>query len=114
MNAALQIAPTSGAARRQAAAWLVLGVFALGASGLFSILIVLSRTPLLHQLIPWTDFFHTALVVHVDLSVLIWFLALAGVIWSLGSSPKLAILGRLALWLCAAGTLVMVVAPFAG
>ncbi len=110
----MKLSPVSAGARRLAAAWLVLGVLALGASGLFSVLIVLSRTPLLHQLIPWTDFFHTALVVHVDLSVLIWFLALAGVIWSLGSSAKLSILGGLSLWLCASGTLVMVVAPFIG
>ena len=99
---------------RLAAAWLVLGVCALAASGLYSILIVLSRTPVMHELIPWTDFFHTALVVHVDLSVLIWFLAIAGVIWTLCGSDRAAGTGTLALWLCALGTLLITVAPFTG
>ena len=41
------------------------------------------------SLFPTQDFFRTALVVHVDQSVLIWFLAFAGVLWALaaGRSP---------------------------
>ena len=31
------------------------------------------------------DFFRVALVVHVDLSVLVWFVAMAGMLWSLNS-----------------------------
>ena len=108
----LPVAP--GLQRQLAAGWLILGVFALAASGIYSILIVLSRTPLLHTFIPWTDFFHTALVVHVDLSVLIWFLALAGVIWTLCSSTKANLLGQFALLLTALGTLLIVLAPFSG
>ena len=108
----LELASSSG--RRLAAAWLVLGVCALAASGLYSILIVLSRTPVLHELIPWTDFFHTALVVHVDLSVLIWFLAMAGVIWTLSGSSAARALGWPALWLCVLGTLLITIAPFTG
>jgi len=110
----LELPITPGRRQRLAAGWLMLGVFALAASGLFSILIVLSRTPVLHELIPWKDFFHTALVVHVDLSVLIWFLALAGVIWTLSSSAGAFLPGRLALWLTALGTLLIIIAPFSG
>ena len=62
-------------------AWLGLGLLALLASGLFSVLLVLSRTPQLQNLFPIADFFRVALVVHVDLSVLVWFLAFGGV-WS--------------------------------
>lgn len=108
----LPISP--GRTQRLAAGWLILGIFALAASGIYSILIVLSRTPLLHAFIPWTDFFHTALVVHVDLSVLIWFLALAGVIWTLCSSTKAYVFGQFALLLTALGTLLIALAPFTG
>ncbi len=111
---AFELPITPGPQQRLAAGWLMLGVFALAASGLFSILIVLSRTPVLHELIPWKDFFHTALVVHVDLSVLIWFLALAGVIWTLSSGTGALLQGRLALWFTALGTMIIVIAPFSG
>jgi len=93
--------------------WLKLAVLSLLASGLFSILLVLSRTPGIHKFIPWTDFFHIALVVHVDLSVVIWFLAFAGVFWtSIGQVP--AWLNRAALWFMASGTAVIAIAPFLG
>lgn len=69
--------PNSGAARQTAAAWLILGLVALVAAGLFSILLVLARTPVVQQNIPFVDFFHVALVVHVDLSVI-------GLAWSGG------------------------------
>ena len=67
-----------GARRTLAVRWLVLGLGALIGSGLFSILLVLSRTPGVNSALPMTDFFHVALVVHVDLSVLVWFVAFAG------------------------------------
>ena len=57
-------------ARRMTAGWLFLGLAALVIGGLFTILIVLSRTPFFQEIIPWVDFFRTALVVHVDLTVL--------------------------------------------
>ncbi|MBI3149449.1 MAG: cbb3-type cytochrome c oxidase subunit I [Betaproteobacteria bacterium] len=100
--------------RGLARAWLGLGVFALIASGVFSVLLVLSRTPQVAKLMPLTDFFHVALVVHVDLSVLVWFLAFAGALWSLHGPPVLLRLGRAALALALAGTAIMVLAPFFG
>lgn len=107
--------PIPNDARRDLArGWLALGLLSLLGSGLFSVLLVLARTPYLQGLIPWTDFFHTALVVHVDLSVLVWFLAFAGVLWSLNSSQQWMHIGRLALWLAVAGAAAMTVAPFTG
>ncbi|HOB03072.1 MAG TPA: hypothetical protein PKJ50_16085, partial [Casimicrobium huifangae] len=47
-----------------ARAWLWLGLLAIAGSGLFSILLVLSRTPVVNGLLPGVDFFRTALVVH--------------------------------------------------
>lgn len=62
--------------------WLFAGVIALAIGGLFSIILVLARAPQFARLIPLNDVFHTALIVHVDLSILVWFLAIAGLIWT--------------------------------
>ena len=76
--------PTNISARTKLARlWLTLGISALVASGFYSILLVLSRTPGIQDVIPLLDYFHIALVVHADLSVLIWFLAFEGVLWRL-------------------------------
>ncbi len=97
---------------RLARSWLGLAMLALVGSGVFSVLLVLSRTPGVNGWLPVADFFRVALVVHVDLSVLVWFTALAGVLWSLGSSARAPRLGWGAFALCAAGTALMSAAPF--
>ncbi len=104
----------AGVAAALARGWLRLGVGALLLSGLFSVLIVLSRAPGVAERLPWTNLFHTALVVHVDLSVLVWFLAFAGVLWSLHGAERAPALGRTALALSTVGTGVMAAAPFLG
>src|SRR4030067_2689565 len=93
--------------RQLAKGWLLLGLAALLGSGIFSVLLVLARTPYVQNIFPWVDFFHTALVVHVDLSVLVWFLAFGGMLWSLNSTLRALPLGWAALALAACGTLVM-------
>ena len=100
--------------RRLAAGWLLLGLAALLGSGIFSVLLVLARTPYVQNIFPWVDFFHTALVVHVDLSVLVWFLAFGGALWSLNSTPRFLGAGRQALLLATLGTLAIAAAPFSG
>ncbi|MFO1241779.1 MAG: cbb3-type cytochrome c oxidase subunit I [Rickettsiales bacterium] len=62
--------------------WLFAGVIALAIAGLFSVVLVMARSPQFANLLPLNDVFHTALVVHVDLSILVWFLAIAGLIWA--------------------------------
>ena len=99
------------AVRKLASGWLWLGIASLLGAGLFAILLVLSRTPYIQDIFPWVDFFRTALVVHVDLSVLLWFLAFAGVLWSLNSSSKFIGLGWLALVLAAGGAAMIVLSP---
>jgi hypothetical protein len=92
--------------------WLWLGLLALIGSGVFAVLLVLSRTPVLQNLFPVGDFFRVALVVHVDLSVLVWFVALAGMLWSINGSDRGLGWGKLALLLSAAGAALMSLAPF--
>jgi len=107
------LAVPAGARARLAAGWLMLGLAALIGSGVFSVLLVLARTPYFQHAFPVSDFFRVALVVHVDFSVLVWFLALGGVLWSLNSTPRLTAAGWAALGLAAVGSALMAVAPFA-
>jgi cytochrome c oxidase subunit 1 len=100
--------------KRLAAGWLLLALSALVGSGLFSVLLVLARTPGLQQMFPVADFFRVALVVHVDLSVLVWFAAFAGMLWTLNSRPRFPALAGAALVLAAIGAIVMAAAPFLG
>ncbi|MCZ2134905.1 MAG: cbb3-type cytochrome c oxidase subunit I [Burkholderiales bacterium] len=94
--------------------WLALALCALVGSGLFSVLLVFARTPGLANHLPGGDFFRTALVVHVDLSVLVWFVAIAGLLWSVSTRAQ----GRAsrsewaALALAGAGATSMAAAPF--
>jgi cytochrome c oxidase subunit 1 len=101
-------------ARRLTTGWLFLGLAALVIGGLFSILVVLSRIPFFAKIIPWVDFFRTALVVHVNLTVLVWFLAFAGVFWSYNNKSRFLRCGWFALILASLGTLIITVSPFTG
>lgn len=98
--------------RLLAAGWLVLAIGALLGSGLYSILLVLSRAPYVKDVFPLVDFFRVALVVHVDLSVLVWFAAFAGLLWSLHAAPRLQGLGWAALAGAGAATAGICAAPF--
>lgn len=62
--------------------WLLLGVFALAVAGLYSLTLVMGRAPIVSNNPELQRIFKDALVVHVDLSVLIWFLSVACMFWS--------------------------------
>lgn len=111
-QAEYDLAVPQDARRALARGWLWLGLLALIGSGLFSILLVFSRTPGVNQLLPAADFFHISLVLHVDLSVLVWFVALGGLLWSLNGTERAVGWGWIALWITAAGTAAMSLAPF--
>jgi len=100
--------------RRLTIGWLLLALGSLVVGGLLTIVIVLSRTPYVQDIFPWVDLFHTALVVHVDLTVLVWFLGMAGVIWSVNSQSGCLRCGWVALLLCAAGSVIISLSPFLG
>ncbi len=104
----------NGVQRNLARAWLVVGVGALLLAGVFSVLLVAARTPGVDVIIPWVDFFHTALVVHVDLSVLVWFLAFGGVLWTMVSRPRSAVLEWLAVVGAGLGTLIVALSALRG
>lgn len=98
--------------RQLALGWLWLCVLALLGAGVFSLLLVVSRTPYVSEYIPWIDFFHSALVVHVDLSVLVWSLSFGGILWSLNQRPGRAWLAWPALGLASLGAFIIIISPF--
>jgi len=95
-----------------ATGWLVLAIGALVASGVFSVLLVLSRAPYVKDVFPLVDFFRVALVVHVDLSVLVWFSAFAGLLWTLHGGARALWIGWAGLAGAVAATLAICAAPF--
>jgi len=100
--------------RQLTTGWLLLALSSLVIGGLLTVLIVLSRTPGIQDIFPWVDFFDTALVVHVNVTVLVWFLSFAGVLWSYSASDRSTGIGWTAFSLCVAGTALITVAPFVG
>lgn len=97
----------SPSGNRLAAAWFGLALSALGLSALFALALVVARTPFLAQ---GASFFRTALVLHVDLAVWVWFLAMAAGIWSLQAGAAGWFRWTL-LILAALGTLAMLASP---
>lgn len=96
------------------AAWIWLGVYALIAAGVLAVLLGLSRTPVLHGFIPGTQWFRVALVAHVDLSVLVWFVAGGGTLWTLYLGQRHRLATIVALLLAVAGAVLISTAPFVG
>lgn len=106
------LVPAARGDRMLGRAWLLTAVAALLTSGLFVLLIIASRMPVLGELFPLRNFFHLAIVVHVDFSVLIWFGAIGAALWSFNSRPGLQRLGQFALALVLAGSVLLAIAPF--
>jgi hypothetical protein len=102
------------AAQKLTIGWIWLGVYALVAAGLLAILLALSRTPAIQDLMPGSEFFRVALVVHVNLSVLIWFLASAGILWTVFGVHRESLWSKLAFSLAVIGTVLISISPFMG
>jgi cytochrome c oxidase subunit I len=96
--------------RTQARAWVLLAALSLMLAGALSLLLVVARTPPLDRLVGDPLFFKRALVVHVDLSIVVWFYAFIAGLFRLlparGRSPLARVAPPLAL--VAMGVLVTV------
>jgi hypothetical protein len=68
--------------------WIGLAVGSLLLAGLFSVLLVIARTPPLDRLAGDPLFFKRCLVVHVDLALVVFFHAFAAALWSLVPSKR--------------------------
>lgn len=98
--------------------WLLSGVLALALGGVYAIVLVVARTPALASLTLFADLFHTALVAHVNLSVLVWFLAVACMCWSVEARARpvmvIPYLEGAALLSFNAGSVAIALSPMAG
>lgn len=66
---------TTFSSRSGATLWLAVAIFAMMFMGVYALLIALARTPGIGQLFGDQNFFMTALVTHVALALMIWFIA---------------------------------------
>lgn len=69
--------------------WLILAATSLAFSGLFAVFLVIARSPKIHTLLPYENFFKTTLTIHVNLSVLVWLLSFGTFYISVSSAKKL-------------------------
>jgi len=104
MNAPEYSLPLDNAiALKDARRWLLLGVVALGVAGLFAGVLANTNSP----------FFYKALVVHVDLSVLVWFLAVACMFFTLaGKGRGFRVVADASFYCFAAGTILIAASAF--
>ncbi len=86
--------------------WLALAVSALGLSGLFTILLIIGRTS--NALPP--EFFPPALIVHVNLDVLVWLLAMAASYFNSQKTNHT----RIPFYAATIGTALIAISPFIG
>lgn len=108
----LSFLPVSPESVPTARRWLWLAVWSLAIGGIFAILLVASRAPGVQEHIPFRDFFHTALVIHVDLLVLVWFLGIAAMLWTLISPRGNHFLNQTGYWAFAAGSALLCATGF--
>ena len=94
--------------------WLILAISSLAAAGLYSLPPVILRGSFFADKFDVEHIFATALVVHVDLSVLVWFLSIAGALWSFLACPAYYKIHRTAFILAALGTVLITISPFIG
>jgi len=108
MTTKYSLSIAEGPQLRLAIGWLYVAVGFLLASGVYPLLLALARTT---YEMPWKDFFYTALVLHVDFTVLWWLLAIAGVFWSLNSTRSASSWSWIALALTVAGGVLVGISP---
>lgn len=92
--------------------WLKNGIYALAIAGIYSIILVVLRTPQISHLITNKDLFKSALIVHVNLSVLVWLMSITALFWSYG--VKNFIFDNVFSRLAFAGLVLMSLGPFVG
>lgn len=77
-------------ARRLTAGWMLLALCALALSTLCAVLLIAARTPWLGTPAGAGALFGRALVLHVSLAVVVWFLASAAALWTLAAGVVVA------------------------
>ncbi|WP_425362961.1 hypothetical protein [Candidatus Tisiphia endosymbiont of Hybos culiciformis] len=92
--------------------WLRNGIISLALAGVYSIILVMLRTPMLVNLFPNTEIFKSALVIHVNLSILVWLISVTACIWSYNLQPTTSIITYVILAFF--GTALIALSPLCG
>ena len=101
----LRVPPAPDSDRRSLRTWLALAIGALLVAGSFSLLVVVARLPPIARHITDATFFKRALVIHVDMSLVVWFTAfLVALSHAIPAARGARSLGA---WLTGAGMLLM-------
>jgi cytochrome c oxidase subunit I len=98
---------------RLGAGWLLLALAAIGLSTLCALLLVIARAPVLGNAAASGELFRSALVLHVGLAVVVWFLSCAAGFWAMAAQQGSA-RDWVSFMLSAAGVAAMVVSPATG
>jgi cytochrome c oxidase subunit I len=98
---------------RLAASWLLLALAAIGLSTLCALLLVIARAPVLGNAAASGELFRSALVLHVGLAVVVWFLSCAAGFWAMAAQQGSA-RDWIAFTLSAAGVAAMTISPATG
>lgn len=94
-------------------AWLALAVGALAVAGVFAIMLGFARADWFAQLLGRKDIFRTALVVHVNLSVLVWLLSAVAALW-VSLLNEVTLLSKATLLLAYISAIIFAASPFLG
>lgn len=94
--------------------WLILAISALTGAGIYSLPPVLFRGPAFKDILPVEEIFASSLVVHVDLSVLVWMLAIGAMLLSQFADEKYKMLYKSAFYAAAVGTALIALSPLTG
>lgn len=92
--------------------WLIIAVIALAISGIYSILMVSLRSPQMVAYLPFADFFDTALISHVNLSVLVWMLSIANMLYSFIIKPYYRYIFQLSFYSSLIAVLLIAISAF--
>lgn len=107
-NSVVQLLKTN----KLAGYWFKNGIMSLALAGIYSVILVLLRTPILVNLFSNTDIFRSALVIHVNLSILIWLISIIVCIWSY--KLPLSIYSLTCTVLASIGTILIALTPLFG
>ncbi|MCE3233166.1 MAG: cytochrome oxidase subunit [Rickettsiaceae bacterium] len=109
-----QISTSTGKLSKITKYWLILAISSLAAAGFYSLPPVILRGPFFADKLPVELIFATSLVVHVDLSVVVWFLSIGGFFWSLLGKEEHYPIYKTNLILAATGASLIAISPFMG
>lgn len=87
--------------------WLLIGIASLALAGLLSLPPVILRGPFFESHLPTKLIFDSSLILHVNLSVLVWLLAISSSIWSLSARPYFAFVYQCLAWTATIGLILM-------